>query len=147
MGGHPYWYVVPYQTDIQAALEALRQREFRAGRYNPVIMFPPFPIDANAPAPGAEHASIAEAQEDADSDGTRSILDIERVADVDDFCTARPLSPEVIESLYGTSQPTRAMVEDNMDFLQEVERGKGVYLLLYSGGRPTEILFAGYSFD
>ena len=35
MGGHPYWYFVPYQENIQEALNALRQREFQAGRYNP----------------------------------------------------------------------------------------------------------------
>ena len=37
MGGHAYWYTVPYQADSQRALDTLREREFRAGRYNPVM--------------------------------------------------------------------------------------------------------------
>ena len=40
MGGHPYWYTVDYQEDISAALNALRKREFVAGRYNPVTPYP-----------------------------------------------------------------------------------------------------------
>jgi len=40
MGGHPYFYSVPYDPDENAALQRLRQREFFAGRYNPVIPFP-----------------------------------------------------------------------------------------------------------
>ena len=39
MGGHPCYYVVPYENDINHALQALRQREFEAGRYNPVVRF------------------------------------------------------------------------------------------------------------
>ena len=39
MGASPYWYVVPYNPNVDAALEELRQREFRAGRYNPVDPF------------------------------------------------------------------------------------------------------------
>ena len=37
MGSQPWMYVVPYQEDLQAALDALKQREFRAGRYFPAI--------------------------------------------------------------------------------------------------------------
>ena len=83
MGGHPYWYVVDYQEDIAAALNALRQREFLAGRYNPVISYPHklFPIGPQSPAPGAAHISIREAVEASDADGTRSILDIERISE------------------------------------------------------------------
>jgi hypothetical protein len=49
--------------------------------------------------------------------------------------------------LYGTDQPTRAMIEANMDFLEDIERGHGVYITLYKNGHPDEILFAGFSFD
>lgn len=147
MGADPYWYFVPYQPDTQAALDQLREREFKAGRYNPVIPFLNFPIDANAPAPGAKHASIQKAQRAAAEDGTRSILDVERVGNESDFCVAAPLDGEAIERLYGTAQPTRAMIEGNMDFLEEVGRGHCVYCTVYKDGSPDEILFAGYSFD
>ena len=91
MGAHPYWYVVKYRPDIEAALQELREGEFQAGRYNPVIPFPEFPLGPNPPAPGAQHATIAEAFEDADADGTRSIIDLERVSDEPELGTVTPL--------------------------------------------------------
>lgn len=147
MGASAYWYFVPYQDDIDAALQELRQREFRAGRYHPVVPFPDFPVGPHAPAPGARHATIAEAMEDADADGTHSILDLDHVSDEPDFCAVAPLDEDVLEDLYGTTQPTHAMIERNMDFLEDVERGHGIYIIVYKDGRPDEIFFAGYSFD
>ena len=58
-----------------------------------------------------------------------------------------PLADDVLEGLYGTTQPTRDMVEVNMEFMEELERGQGVYIILYANGKPDEICFAGYSFD
>jgi hypothetical protein len=54
MGSSPYWYFVPYEEDRNAALQKLREREFLAGRYNPVIDFPEFPIDEKT-SPGKQH--------------------------------------------------------------------------------------------
>ncbi len=147
MGGEPYWYFVKYKPDLDVVLEELRQREFAAGRYNPAMPFLRFPLDLTKPTPGAQHDSIEEALEDSDADGTRSILDIQTIADEPDFCVATPLDEETLESLYGTTQPTRRQIEENMDFLEEVDRGHCVYALAYKEGRPDEVLFAGYSFD
>ena len=66
MGGEPWRHVAPYQSDIPSALEALRQREFADGDYR---------------GSEAEPASIEEALENMDADGTASILDIDHVAD------------------------------------------------------------------
>ncbi|MBE9040177.1 hypothetical protein IQ235_05145 [Oscillatoriales cyanobacterium LEGE 11467] len=33
MGGNPWHYFTPYRADINSALQALREQEFRAGRY------------------------------------------------------------------------------------------------------------------
>ena len=60
MGGEPYWYFVKYKPDLDAALQELREREFLAGRYNPVTPFLRFPIDPTVPGPGAGHDSIRE---------------------------------------------------------------------------------------
>jgi hypothetical protein len=147
MGAHPYWYIVPHAPNLQVVLDQLRQQEFRAGRYNPVMRYIEFPITATSPAPGAKHASIDQALKAADAEGTRSILDISRIAASPDFCTASPLSDAALEQLYGTTQPTREAVEDNMDFFEDLERGQAVYIVLYANGQPTEVLFAGYSFD
>jgi hypothetical protein len=147
MGAHPYWYYVDYQPDLNKALQDLRQREFRAGRYNPVIPFLHFPIDATSPSPGNQHPTIEDAMGDADADGTRSILDILAIGDEPDFCLACPLEDEQLLELYGTTQPSREMIEQNDDFLEELERGHAVYIIAYAQGIPKEIYFAGYSFD
>jgi hypothetical protein len=149
MGAEPYWYFEKYEGDVDAVLQSLRQREFAAGRYNPVIRYLSelFPIGPNSPSPGAKHSSIQKAMKDAAEEGTRSILDLDRVADEPDFCAVAPLPDEVLEELYDTTHPTRAMVEASMDFMEDIERGQGVYMILYRDGKPDEICFAGYSFD
>ena len=147
MGAHPYYYFVEYQSDVEAALQDLRQREFEAGRYNPVQPFPDFPIRPDSSAPGAMHDSIYEAIEDAAEDGTRSILDIESVSVWPDFGVASPLSEEDLQRYFGTAQPTKEMVSRHMDFLASVERGHCIYLTVYEAGQPTELFFGGYSFD
>jgi hypothetical protein len=144
MGGHAWLYFVPYQSDVSAALQALRQREFKAGRYNPVARFP---MDLGASAPGAQHASIEEALEASDADGTRSILDMERVGQSPGLGVLVLLPLEHLEELYGTQRPTREMIEQNMEFLDEIERGEGVYIIVYKDGNPSEIFFAGFSYD
>lgn len=147
MGANPYFYFVPYNQDVEAALQELRDREFQAGRYNPVIPFLEFPVGPGSPAPGAEHDSIDEALEASAEDGTRSILDIQGVAEEPDFLMAAPLGDAYLLSLFGTDQPTREIVEQNMEFFEDLERGHCVYIILYKSGRPDEILFAGYSID
>ena len=147
MGGEPWFYFVPYQADINSALQGLRLREFQAGRYNPVMPFPDFPVDAQTPAPGAGHASIEAAIEEADADGTRSILDMERVSDEVDYGAVTPVSDEDLINLFGTSRPTREMIESNEELFEALERGQGVYIVAYRDDQPSEIFFAGYSFD
>lgn len=146
MGAEPYWYFTKYDTDTDRALQHLRDREFQAGRYNPVMPFIPFGETA-LPAPGAEHDSIDEAREAADADGTRSILDIECVADEPDFCVAAPLDEDDLVALFGTAQPTHEMVESNMELFDLIDRGQARYIVVYRAGRPDELFFAGYSFD
>ncbi|MGA7324936.1 MAG: hypothetical protein WBX25_10745 [Rhodomicrobium sp.] len=147
LGGHPYWYFVPYQDDIQEALNALRQREFRAGRYNPAMWFPNFPVDLNAPSPGAQHPSIEDALADADADGTRSILDLNSAGVSPGYGVAAALPAHLLRQYFGTEYPTRAMVESNQEFFEDIERGQGLYIIVYEGNQPNEIFFAGYSFD
>lgn len=134
MGAHPWIYFVPHQANVGKAMLELREREFQAGRYNPAVAFP----DLNAAAPGAQHASIDEAREEADADGTRSILDIDGVTDAPpdpdnpSFGVISKLPDAVLQELYDTTQPSRQMLND-LAFFEDVERG--------------EICFAGYSYD
>jgi len=147
MGAHPYWYYEEYTGDVDEALQNLREREFNAGRYNPVIPFLDFPPGPHSPTPGAQHASIEEVMEDAAEDGTRSILDLMAVGDEPDFCVAGRLPDEELRRLYGTTQPSRQMIDSNLPFSDEMERGQGIYIIVYKDGEPDEVFFAGYSFD
>jgi hypothetical protein len=132
MGAEPWDYFVPYEADIQVALNKLREREFRAGRYR-----------------GSEDhpSTMEEALENMDADGTGSILDIDHVGTEPDFCTVVPLPKAALLDLFDTEQPTRAMIERNTSFYQDIERGQGVYIIAYKDGQPSEIFFGGYSFD
>jgi hypothetical protein len=147
VGGHPWFYFVEYEPDIDAALQKLRRREFEAGRYNPAVDFPEFPVTPESDAPGAQHDSIEEAMEDSDADGTRSILDMERVSGEPDYNAVAPLPRETLLELFGTDRPTREMIDGSEELFDALERGQGVYIVAYEGERPAEIFFAGYSFD
>jgi len=170
MGGNPYWYYTNYQTDANTTLQALRQQEFAAGRYNPV-WYPDFPITADSSAPGSQHLSIEEAMEDSGADGTQSILDMFHVSTVpysealasstqdgiELFCTTFPLSAEELNRLFKTDKPTHEMVETEIvsyqneaaaeEFWDSIDRGTGRHIIIYNRDRPVEIFFAGYSFD
>ena len=132
MGAEPYEYTVPYEPDIQAALEKLRQRVFESKEFNGAELDPPTPEAA---------FELTEA------DGTRSILDINRISDEPDFCCAAPFSPEELEQYFGTQRPTEVMVRDQDDFWEDLERGMARYVILFEGDEPNGIYFAGYSFD
>src|SRR5579863_5029103 len=131
MGAEPYYYFVPYQPAADKALQELRQREFAAGRYNPVMPFLDFPVDARSPAPGAEHDSIEEAMEASEEDGTRSILDLQTVGDEPDFCVAWRLPDERLLDLFDTTEPTHEMIEQSDGLFEDLERGHGVCITAY----------------
>jgi hypothetical protein len=86
MGARFWSYFVPYQEDVRAALEALREQEFRAGRF-----WQPSKIElgffgrlfGRSPSKPRPPRSIREAIRlaDASAIGTRSILDMERIFD------------------------------------------------------------------
>ena len=148
MAGEAGYYIAPFQPDVNKALQDLRRREFEAGRYNPVQPFPEFPVDLEKPGPGAQHATIEDAREASDMDGTRSILDMEQVGTDPEPATVTELPADLAEELFGGGHPTSAMVEDVLAVLgQLVDRGQGIYVILYQGDSPSEILFAGVSWD
>ncbi len=132
MGAEPYQYTVPYEADIQSALEKLRRSVFESKKFNGAEFNPPTPEAAF---------------ELTDADGTRSILDISRISDRPDFCCAAPMSPEELERYFGTTKPTEAKVRESDDFWEDLERGMARYVILYEGDTPSGIYFAGYSFD
>jgi hypothetical protein len=169
MGAHRYCYFTAWQADIDAALQALREAEFRAGRYDPAMRAadPPrymfeldFPADARSPAPGPVHASLEALLDDATEDGTGSILDLMWISEEPHMLAASPLTDDELRALFGTTTPSRVEVEDALirahdpavmkaaaDVYNRVGRGEGRYVVLYDAGQPREIFFFGYSID
>jgi hypothetical protein len=132
MGAEPYEYFVPYQANVQTALEQLRADVFSRGEFSGAELGP---------------ATPEEAFEMMDADGTASILDITHVATEPDFCCAAPFSPEELRDYFGTEKPTRAEVEQSDDYWESLERGQARYAVVYENKQPAELYFAGYSFD
>ncbi len=90
MGAHAYWYFENYSGDVEESLQALREREFKAGRYNPVTPFPDFPPGPDSPSPGAQHNSIEEIMADA----------AEAEQDRFSICFASPIFQITVPSLH-----------------------------------------------
>jgi hypothetical protein len=132
MGGHAYQYVVPFQEDAQAALDALRADVFARAEY--------FGADTGP-------RSIQEAVARSGESGTRSILDIDRIAEVPDYCRAAPLTPAEEATYFGGAKPTVTMIEECDRLWEDLERGKARYVVGYEDGVATHLVFVGYSFD
>jgi hypothetical protein len=79
--------------------------------------------------------------------GTRSVLDMEGLADQVKPGHVTPLPLSDIQRFFGTDRPTHEMVERNMDFHDSIGRGEGVCITVYRSDAPAEIFFSGYSFD
>lgn len=174
MGSFPYYYFTKYQPDINSALQALRQQEFRAGRYDPAMnSYDPkmwmfgfnFPPTADSPAPGAQHDSIEEALEDAGESGTGSILDIQGISNTPEISKACACTNEELQEMFGTNKPSRRMIEEGLavsgkpgkwdddaierqgEFFETIDSGEGRYIVVYENDEPTEIFFVGFSLD
>jgi hypothetical protein len=150
MGGHFWSYHVPYQQDLNAALQALRDSEFKAGRFwQPTEVMPGFlgRLLGQGPSKPKPPRDIREALKIADATGTRSILDMERISDTPDYGAVCRLTPDQLKEFFGTEQPTQEVIEKSDEFIESLERGQGVCIVLYRGGKPDGLYFAGYSYD
>jgi len=152
MGAEFWSYFVPYQEDIRAALEALREQEFRAGRFRqPSQVQPGFfgRMLGRPPSKPKPPASIQEAIRVADTDatGTRSILDMKLISDTPGSGMLSPVPRDELRRLFGTEQPTREMVEQSEELIERIDRGQGIYVITYQQGKPDGIYFGGYSYD
>lgn len=140
LGAAIWEYCVPYQADVQKALDELRDREFRAGRFYRGELRP---------------RSLDEAFRNADAPGTRSILDISRISATRDLEAISPAPADEIRRLFGTDRPTKSMVEQASrewtdefgEFMETYGRGEGVYWTLFENDQPAEIYIAGWSYD
>jgi hypothetical protein len=109
---------------------------------------------------GSLQAAIEAVLEECASDGTQSILDMEVISNEPEISSVCPLSEPELQEIFQTSKPTRLMIEAILlnefeiedwepweIFWESIGRGEGRYIVAYEGESPTEIFFAGYSFD
>ncbi len=145
MGAEPWSCFVSYQADIKAALLSAQEQEFAAGRYR--IGDPDNPPE-----------TIDEARSQSEADGTCSVLDMIGVIDTPhevedeqylgtDYGMVAPLSAERLVALYGTEKPSHETVAGDSEVYSWLDRGIGSFVIVYDGDAPSEIYFAGYSFD
>ena len=152
MGAQFWSYFVPYQEDIEAALQKLREQEFRTGRFHqPALVYPGLwgRIIGRKPAKPNPPKSIREAIQIADTtaEGTRSILDMERISSIPGSGSVSPVPQRELQRIFGTQQPTCEMVEKSEDLIENLDRGRGIYVITYKENEPAGIYFAGYSYD
>jgi len=142
MGAEPWVYITPYKQDVTTTLRELQEQEFRAGRYDQAGT-----VKDMLQEHGFEPSSIEELQGIMEDTGIGSILDIQSVSDSPEFFAVCPLPRERLLELYGTDKPTADLLETSDELFEDIDRGHGVYVIAYSDGEPSDIMFAGYSLD
>lgn len=150
MGASPWMYFTKYQPDLERALKQLQDREFEAGRYFPVMEQLPEVIDdtTTQSAPGRRHATLDAAFEEAEEEGTHSILDMSGFSPKPEFGgKIFPVESRNLIEWYGTDKPTQEMIEEDQSFFELIGRLQGCYIIAYKDGHPDEIMFAGCSAD
>ncbi|MER5944811.1 hypothetical protein ABT127_01970 [Streptomyces sp. NPDC001904] len=146
MGASGWEYYVPYQEDVSAALEELRERVFRDEDY---YWSGDHPLDEDDRVPRPATVEELWEDEDARESGTHSILDMERVlrpGEAPGACTIRPVQPDEACRLTGTDVLTREHVEAMEPLVEEGWSGR-VAVLHDGAGRPSELYFWGISGD
>jgi hypothetical protein len=151
VGASEWWYVVPYQDDLGAALEALRRRVFADGDFVS-------PTDFGLPEPETvDDLAYQEIYEEfMGANGTHSIIDIAHGVPhpgggFRGDGTIRPLTDEESRRVFGSARPSRADFDEaDRRLLQDLVTGgrwTGRAVVLWAGDNPDEIAFWGYSGD
>ncbi|MDR6973719.1 hypothetical protein J2X68_000388 [Streptomyces sp. 3330] len=147
MGASEWDYYVPYQEDLNAALQRLRREVFDAGDYYWVNGGDWRPEAEREPRP----QSLEELWEDelVQETGTHSILDVFHVVgpgESPDYSTVAPVTAEEARERLGTDELTRAHVTDFDVFPRS--RWIGRCAVLHDDeDAPQEIYFWGHSGD
>jgi len=148
VGASGWSYYVPYQPNLQSALDELRRHVFETGDY---WWAAPYEIGKSASdfpnRPRTEKELWAD--ESVQESGTHSILDMHEVLTGDetpDFGSILPVTDAEAVELVGVTKPTRAHVEALEPLAGE--RWTGRCAVLHDpAGDPHEIYFWGASGD
>jgi hypothetical protein len=148
VGASGWDYYVPYQPDLQAALQELRRRVLDSGDYWWAVPYEIGKSAADFPNRPKTEAELWAAEVVQES-GTHSILDMSRVVGADEepgFGTVQPVTEAEAVEQVGVATLTRAHV-DALQPLAE-QRWSGRCAVLHdASGEPSEIYFWGASGD
>jgi hypothetical protein len=172
MGASGWQHFVPYQEDINAALQQIRQTVFTEGSYYKVdhsewrgMTEQEIRQRLNDLRPEIAEVAYSDWQQikrlsEPDTidkllewnreSGTHSILDVTSVSHEPEFGTVSPLNHDQLHKHFGTLHPTREQAQAwlEKDGISSIRRGwSGFYMIIYADEKPIEICFAGYSGD
>ena len=142
-GASGWSYFVAHDADVGRALEKLKWDVLRKGKY--YKLFP-------KRRPKSPHDALIMN----DTEGTHSIMDIEKVSLVETprgrcaIMTVCPLPKADLAAIFGTDKPTRAMVEaanEKLDAMSLQPTWSGVWIAVYDGAQPKFLYFVGHSGD
>jgi hypothetical protein len=146
-------YFWPYETDVAVALQRLREDVFARGAYmteESEIASARYLVDMPRLST-SKPSSIEELLEQEGEHGTHSILDITHVSPTPKRRAVSPLPVAVLADYCLSDSPSSAEIEDVYEFgsLEKYvnKRWRGIYIIAYKDGKPSEIFFAGCSGD
>jgi hypothetical protein len=149
VGASGWSYYVPYQSDLESALQELRRRVLDEGDYWWAV---PYELGKSAADFANRPRTEAElwAEEDVQESGTHSILDMSHVVaegETPDFGTVQPVTAaEAVERL-GVAKLTRAHADALQPLAEQRWFGRCAVLHDPATGEPSEIYFWGASGD
>jgi hypothetical protein len=163
MGASGWHYFVPFQPDIKAVLDQLREDVFDKGEYlKPALFYgalmhqvgdqlePNVVDEVNIAIEDfkkrPEPQSIEELIEMNAEMGTHSIIDIHEISEEPGFGVIAPMPEKMVTNMFGTHRPNHSQIESKVDELFMNIRAC-YYVLVYKNDSPDEIFFIGFSGD
>ncbi len=160
--GSTYWvYFAPYQSDIEKALQSLREEVFRRGRFEYHIgraldLSRIEGWDAAGSAIFQEMVNAARERaktidgllEIVGDSGTHTILDIQHVSKAPGYSFITQATREELLAWFGTEKPSKESISVLVqDYEYLIDCHHNCFVILYDGDQPSEICFFGVTGD
>jgi hypothetical protein len=146
-------YFAPYEADISAAFQRLREDVFARGDYiteaSPIFSGSRLFIPASRPK--TKPSTIEELLEQEGDSGTHSILDITCISAKPKLKAISPFPSSLLLDYFSSVTPSPSEIQEVYEFgcLQKFvnKRWRGIYIIAHFDGAPSDIFFAGCSGD
>jgi hypothetical protein len=146
-------YFAPYEADIGVVLQRLREDVFAREDYmtssSPIYAGKRLIIPHERPRP--KPATIEELLEQEGGSGTHSILDMTCISLKPKRKAISPFPNSSLLDYFDSETPSPAEIQEVYEFgsLEKFvsKRWRGIYIIGYFDGKPSDIFFAGSSGD